>query len=271
MKDSKSLQSKHHAISVSTENGERVMRFGGIKQSAVSGDGSFESSQDYHGLAHIGVAIGLNVKRILLIGLGGGALAGRILRDYPQCELVVCEIDPVVARLAVDEFGLPVSPNLRIVIDDGRHFIENCAEIFDYIFVDAYFEQGMPYALVTKEAFFAYAEILSEQGALGFNFVDRTDGHALMSLVATSRPYFKGEYFFSTGNDCKNGRTNIAVFFSKDQVDESQLAARISTRAEGTISFPGFERFDEYRVRVNTNVNAEIFCDVSPNNGFIQT
>ena len=46
--------------------------------------------------------------KALLVGLGGGSLALYLAAHFPGLQLTVAELDPVVARAAVDAMGFPI-------------------------------------------------------------------------------------------------------------------------------------------------------------------
>lgn len=56
---------------------------------------------------------------VLLVGLGGGALA-QFLRDFvPNVTVEVVEIDPVVLEVAKEWFGFRPDDRLTVTIGDG--------------------------------------------------------------------------------------------------------------------------------------------------------
>lgn len=77
---------------------------------------------------------------MLLIGLGGGALAGWLLSHLTDLEeLVACEVDPVVARVAREFFmrGTAHDPRLTIHEGDGLEYARKAGSTFDAVLVDA--------------------------------------------------------------------------------------------------------------------------------------
>ncbi len=239
----------HEKITVGMENNEKVLRVNGVKMSAVSTDNKFTSSQDYHNLAHIPFSISKAIKNILLIGLGGGALASRMAIDYPDVNVTVCEIDSNIVDIAYSEFALPKLKNLEVKVCDGWEYIKNTNRKFDYIFVDAYFSLGVPKVFVTSEAVETYYNILVDDGVLGFNFVDKPDGENLLRLCKSGSVFFPQVKAFTTGNDCRKGRHNIAIFYIKKPIDNEQLEKNLSTVADKIVNVNGYKEFGKYEIK----------------------
>jgi len=76
-------------------------------------------------------------RSILVIGCGAGVTAGRC-QHWPTTEHVtIAEIEPSVPSVVSKYFGdynyNVVRSKVRLVIDDGRHFLETTREKFDEI------------------------------------------------------------------------------------------------------------------------------------------
>lgn len=73
------------------------------------------------------------------------------------------EIDPVVHEFAQKYFGLP---QLKVFYKDGRAFIEESAEKWDYIIHDVFTGGSVPSHLFTMEMWSAVKERLSQDGVV---------------------------------------------------------------------------------------------------------
>ena len=93
-------------------------------------------------------------KRITMVGLGGGSLAKFCYRNLPEAQITVVEIDARVVALR-DEFCIPADDErLRIVCEDGAHYISQRSDPIDVLLVDAFDPIG----------------VASDTGRLGFLF-----------------------------------------------------------------------------------------------------
>jgi len=132
--------------------GMRRLRFdrGGVDQSAVRlGD---PGHLEFAYVRHLTNALALRPEpqRILFIGLGGGTFPMFVRRFLPSVAIDVVEIDPVVVELATAHMGFRTDPNLRVHVTDGRAFLEDSAESWDIVVLDAYGIDNIPYPLVTR-------------------------------------------------------------------------------------------------------------------------
>ncbi|MBI5461405.1 MAG: fused MFS/spermidine synthase [Gammaproteobacteria bacterium] len=109
-------------------------------------------------------------RRILLIGLGGGALARFLLQHRPAAQIHCVETRPSVVALAHDFFYLPRSPRLHIHIDDGAAFLRTCQDRdFDTILVDAFDGSGIHPSVCAPEFYADCRRVLTPGGALSVN------------------------------------------------------------------------------------------------------
>lgn len=83
---------------------------------------------------HLYMAVGLNLVdkadgRNLIVGLGGGALCSFIQQCFPEQQVVAVEIDPAILNVATEYFGLVVTENLEVKIQDGLEFLKEAATV----------------------------------------------------------------------------------------------------------------------------------------------
>ena len=62
--------------------------------------------------------------RCLIVGLGGGALAGYISQQFPSSILDVVELDPSIVRVAIEHFGFKANERLNVITCDGLSYIK---------------------------------------------------------------------------------------------------------------------------------------------------
>ncbi len=92
-------------------------------------------------LGHIPALLHPNPKTVLVVGFGSGVTAGTFLL-YPGVErIVICEIEPLVPRIASEYFSrenysVLTDPRVEVVYDDARHYILTTRERFDVITSD---------------------------------------------------------------------------------------------------------------------------------------
>lgn len=155
-----------------------------------------------------------DTKDALVIGLGIGALP-RILKDR-RIKVDAVEIDPVVGDVARRFFGFNDDAG-RLFIDDGRYFIENTRNSYDFVYLDTYASDTIPYHLFSMESFISMKKILRDRGVLAINFHDHSDGEKAVStkaILKTLKMVFKDVQVFEVEPWGDGGYRNISFLAS---------------------------------------------------------
>jgi spermidine synthase len=107
--------------------------------------------------------------RILMIGLGGGALPKFCHRRLTYADITVVEVNQDVIALR-DEFFIPKdSERFRVLHEDGAHYIERISHDIDVILVDAFDAYGIAPSLADSDFYARAAARLAENGILVMN------------------------------------------------------------------------------------------------------
>lgn len=138
-------------------------------------------------------------KRVLIIGLGGGAIPSALHRLDPAMHLEVVELDPAVIDIAKKYFSF----SLEAHAGDGRAFLSNAVKrntTWDLVVLDAFDEKGIAPGLFDAAALRDVRAVLAPGGVLlanTFGFApsaeqELTDaravfGHVEPLLVASNR------------------------------------------------------------------------------------
>ncbi len=143
-------------------------------------------------LGHLTTLIPKNPNSILVIGCGAGVTAGAVSIGPATTQVTIAEIEPLVPRVVSTYFGdfnynVVTNPKVRVVIDDGRHFLETTDQKFDGITSDPLdpWVKGAA-ALYTKE-FFELARSRLNPGGVVTQFVQlyESNEEAVKSEIAT--------------------------------------------------------------------------------------
>jgi spermidine synthase len=181
-------------VLVVDEGDLRHMRFGGVNgadQSSISLTDPGAAPMECIRHALVGLALTRQIKRALLIGLGGGSFSTLLLRAFPGASVDAVEINPVVVEAAKRFFGLTSGPRLRVHTMDGAAFVRRApAGSYDLIFLDAYGEADDPPPGLATPAF--YRELrakLSPGGVLVVNLsVPDTTERVLAARINAAFP-----------------------------------------------------------------------------------
>ena len=171
-------------------------------------------------------------RNALLIGLGAGSLAKFLYHKLPETRITVVEIDPQVEIIARLHFKLPDDPpRLRIVIDDGAHFMLQAGESYDYILVDGFDKNGKAGVLDTEAFYRACRARLSADGLLSVNLLGRSRGFAA-SKDRIAAAFDDQAFVFpscDSGNAIAYGRGDTPVELTCDELVTRADALRQKT------------------------------------------
>jgi SAM-dependent methyltransferase len=124
-------------------------------------------------------------RTVLLVGLGGG-LHVRALEEAYGMRATAAEIEPEVARIARERFGI----RCGVIEGDGREVLERDPGRFDAVVIDAFSGESLPERLFTREAFEAAARRLAPDGVLAVHLIGRSDHPAVRAVAGTLQTVF---------------------------------------------------------------------------------
>jgi predicted membrane-bound spermidine synthase len=122
--------------------------------------------------------------RALMIGLAGGMTAA-MLKLY-DIEVDAVDLDPEVIDMARKHFSF----NGKAIAADGRRYLEDNKQKYDFCIIDTYSGDVFPFHLASLEAFRAAKKSLKPGGILALNFIGKPDGRPLGSTWLTMKQIF---------------------------------------------------------------------------------
>ncbi|PLX83010.1 MAG: hypothetical protein C0614_05815 [Desulfuromonas sp.] len=136
------------------------------------------------------------IKRVLMLGLGGGAMAQFIARKFPEVTLDIIEIDPLVVEVAEKYFGFKPERNGQVQVGDGRRLLRKSGQVYDVIILDAYKAGGIPFHLTTREFMEIVKNHLSPGGVAVIHLWAEYANKYLRAQVKTIASVFPYNYSF---------------------------------------------------------------------------
>ncbi len=183
--------SAYHHIQVYDENGLRTLSFNGSWETMMSLTNPLAGHFEYTEYFQMPWLWNHDIKRVLMVGLGGGSTQRAWQHYYTNVMDDTVEIDPVVEEVAKKYFNVVETPNLKIHINDGRVFLRQTTNIYDVILMDAYsttrYGSSLPRQLVTKEFFTLASQHLSTNGVLAYNVIGQLQGFRATLIGAMYR------------------------------------------------------------------------------------
>ena len=188
--------SLYHNIVVSEDGEARYLRFGyGRLQSAMALKDPAALRVPYMAYLPAGLAF-TAPKRVLMIGLAGGAMVWFLQTFRPAVEIDAVEIDPEVVAVARRYFGIREGPGLRIHVGDGRVHVKRTARRYDWVILDAFHADTVPYHLTTVEFLNEVKGVLRPGGAVTANVVRLGPGILYRAIIRTFAACFPQVYLF---------------------------------------------------------------------------
>lgn len=210
--------SPYHRVTVSERRGMmRVLKFALGNQSVMLLKDPYGAGARYADSIHLTRFMRPSIRRVLVIGLGGGTVPKQFVHYYPDTTVDVVEIDPMVVDVAQKYFKVEPSDRLRIHLGDGRLFLKRSTEKWDLIVIDAYttnrYGDTTPPHMVTAEFFTEVSRHLSDGGILHYHcaFNGTKLLLALQKTIATVFPYT-----YELGGEIMG--SNVALITPKETV-----------------------------------------------------
>jgi spermidine synthase len=125
-------------------------------------------------------------RSLLVIGNAGGTIGRAYGRFYPGVEVDGVEIDPKLNQVARRWFGAGDNPRIRLIVADGRPYLERTKKRYDLIVVDAYRQPYVPFYLATSEFFRLAREHLNPGGAIALNVAATPHDRRLSKAIGTT-------------------------------------------------------------------------------------
>jgi spermidine synthase len=163
------------------------------------------------------------IRRVLVLGLGGGSIPVYLHRFLPDAAIDAVEVDPGVIDVAKKYFGLRETSRLHFIESDGRVFLNRHAQPYDLIVVDAFTGSYIPFHMMTKEFYQLVRSRLAPHGVAAFNILP---GEKLFdSNVRTLKIVFDHVEFFGAGERSIDLESVVAIG-RLDPLTEAEAAQR---------------------------------------------
>ena len=166
-------------------------------------------------------------RRVLIVGLGGGAMVRFLTHHEPQAQIDAVEIDPAVVRLADQYFDVRSAGNVRVHTADAVAFVEAVTDRYDLVLMDAFLRPsgdtdttGVPTRLKTLEFLGRLKQALAPGGVVAFN----VNEHASMAddIAAVTTVFRQVAVYGSPPSDNK-----VVIAVADAMPADDELRARI--------------------------------------------
>lgn len=177
-------QDEYGTVEVVENENYRSLHFGTpAKQTEMDLTHPYALTFDYFRLMAMSLLFCPSPKSVLMLGLGGGALAKFLWKYFPKCHFDLIERSPLVVKVARQYFGFPKSPRLHIHVEDAFDFIRRSQSAYDLIFIDLFKETGISELLVEKEFFASCKKLLKDKNSIILLNIWRRTSESFMTKI----------------------------------------------------------------------------------------
>jgi spermidine synthase len=236
----------YHRIRIEEDDEARYMYFDRTLQSAMTLKDPTALRLIYSRYTSLGFTFRADAKKMLLIGLGGGSIPKKLIKEFPNMEIDAVELDPEVIKLAKDHFNIKEGKQLRLHAQDGRLFLTRTQNQYDIIMLDAYFTDAMPFHLATKQFFELAQKKLTPNGIVVANLISAVTGPSgkiARAFARTLRQVYPQTYIFASrrpDNVSLETIQNVIVIATRDKqrIDIKEIVKRASQLDKGLFPDP---------------------------------
>jgi predicted membrane-bound spermidine synthase len=140
------------------------------------------------------------VESVAIIGLAAGTMARQYTAVYGPLPIDGVEIDAKIVRVGREYFAMN-SPNLNVVVADGRYYLAQSDRRYTVIGVDAYRLPYIPSHLTTVEFFQQVREHLTKDGVVAINVGHTPEDYRLIeAMLATMLQVFPSAHVIDVPN-----------------------------------------------------------------------
>jgi spermidine synthase len=166
-------------------------------------------------------------RRVLIVGLGGGAMVRFLTHHEPEAQIDAVEIDPAVVRLADQYFDVRSGGNVRVHTADAVAFVGSVMDPYDLILMDAFLRPssdtdttGVPTRLKTLEFLGRLKQALAPGGVVAFNVNEH--GSMADDIAAITTAFGQATVYRSPPSDNK-----VVIATTGAMPTDDELRARV--------------------------------------------
>lgn len=169
----KSVSKISGVIEVVNIGKERQLLINGETHTIIMTKGNWnEVKREYWGIMSQSPYTLTKQPRVLVCGLGGGAIIHLLEKSYHPSSFTVIEHDPEIVKIAKKYFFLDTIKNLSIIIGDATETLQNLRssrDKFDLIIDDIFYNGTRSDVEIQKEQILLFTSLLADDGMIIFN------------------------------------------------------------------------------------------------------
>ncbi len=188
----------------------------------------YDNAAYHEMIVHVPLQSHKNPRKVLIIGGGDGGALAEVVKYQQVEEIVICDIDPMVAQVAGKYFptfaAAYTDPRVRAVHQDGAELIKKFHDYFDVVIIDGTDFYGAAAALARGAFYEDVARALRSDGLMVVQaeslYYDRT---FIQELYKQTSSLFPVTGYYNTLVPSYPSGSIGFVFASKKYLPQSQL------------------------------------------------
>lgn len=202
----------------------------GVVQSEIDIDNPLQMMEPYTQAMLLSLLWRPKPSKIYVAGLGGGRLPLLLHHYLPTVHVDCTDIEPGIVDIAKLFFALRPDERLKIVIEDGRNWLEQNATRYDIILLDVFLDKGYsPYRMTTVEFFELCRSRLVDKGVVAINLL--ASDRFIPAKARALGQVFPNLYTFHDPGE------NVILFGSTVALDDETLKSR-AAKIDAIHAFP---------------------------------
>ncbi len=185
---------------------------------------------------HLPFLLENDIDDVLFIGGGGFSGPKRFLAEYDDIAVDVVEIDPQVVDAARQYFNVTDDPRMETYVMDGREYLDTTNRTYDFIILDAYKKDKVPFHLTTQEFFQLVHDRLDGDGIVLSNLIATPTGPGsafFRAEVKTMDTVFRNIQAFKTADSGFAQNIEVIAWKTGDELSTTEWQERNRERDIG--------------------------------------
>jgi spermidine synthase len=212
----------YQTLEVSESEGVRWLRSDGFQHSAIRVDNR-EPALIYLRYAPAALLLAPELERMLVLGMGGGAVGTYLRSRIPELGVDYVDVDAAVPEIARRFLYFEESPGLETHVGDARRFLAATNRQWDYIYCDTYIGLSVPFHLTTRQFFDLVSQRLAPGGVVGVNLAASLRDPFARAIVRTVSERFPTVYVFAVRG---SGNTLVLASPQTDTISRDRMIER---------------------------------------------
>jgi predicted membrane-bound spermidine synthase len=199
------------------------------------------------------------VRSVCIVGLGAGTIPHEMNAAYGPISIDGVEIDGEIVDIGRKYFAMN-EPNLNVVVQDGRYYLQTTSRQYDIIALDAYQQPYIPFQLTTTEFLQNVRSHLTPTGVAVFN-IGRTshDFRLVNAMAQTMHTVFPNVYIIDSGRFL-----NSLVIATNDRTSIDNFRTNVSTLNNPLLSSVAEASFTSGNIREEKHASVYFTDDRAP-------